>query len=77
MLDTVHNIESTTRRAYYTQPIDAQTEDADLAPYASLFLKPFTSKKCAFSKHDLEVMCADPLHSPKLILYLINFFMNL
>jgi hypothetical protein len=42
-------------------------------PYLSLFLKPLTSKKSEFTKHELEVMCKDPLHSPKLIRYLIDF----
>jgi hypothetical protein len=59
---------------YYRYRKEAPTYDVDLEPYASLFLKPLTNKKCAFSKQDLEVMCRDPLHSPRLIVYLINFF---
>lgn len=59
---------------YYQPARYAQDYDDDLEPFASLFLKPLTSKKCAFSKHELEIMCSDPLHSPRLILYLINFF---
>jgi hypothetical protein len=43
-----------------------------LAPYASLFLKPFATNKCLFSRQELEAMCKDPLHSPKLIIYLIE-----
>jgi hypothetical protein len=50
-----------------------QAYDADLEPYVSLFLKPLTRKKCVFSKQELEQMCRDPRHSPKLILYLIDF----
>ncbi len=77
MVDTIPNIAATRRGIYYARPIETQTEDADLEPYAALFLKPFTSKKSAFSKRELEVMCADPLHSPRLILYLINFFKHM
>ncbi len=62
---------------YYKQPKAAQPYEDDLEPYASLFLKPLTNKKCAFSKPDLEAMCRDPLHSPQLILYLINFFKHM
>jgi hypothetical protein len=60
--------------SYYRYKKELPAYDADLEPYASLFLKPLTNKKSAFSKQDLEVMCKDPLHSPRLILYLINFF---
>ena len=64
----------TTLRPIYSSKVNgAQTADADLEPYASLFLKPLTNKKCGFSKMELEVMCKDPLHSPRLILYLIDF----
>jgi hypothetical protein len=63
-----------TRSGYYRKINIAQSNDDDLAPYATLFLKPLTSRKSAFSKQDLELMCRDPLHSPRLILYLINFF---
>jgi hypothetical protein len=62
---------------YYRYRKEAPAYDADLEPYASLFLKPLTNKKCAFSKHDLEVMCKDPLHSRRLILYLINFVQHM
>jgi len=58
---------------YYRYQKELPTNDADLEPYASLFLKPLTNKKCAFSKPDLEIMCRDPLHSRRLIMYLINF----
>jgi hypothetical protein len=47
--------------------------DPEMEPYLSLFLKPLTRKKCEFSKQQLEVMCKDPLHSPRLIKYLIDF----
>jgi hypothetical protein len=58
---------------YYRYQQETPAYDTDLEPFASLFLKPLTNKKCAFSKQDLEVMCRDPLHSRRLILYLINF----
>ncbi len=74
MTNSISNTFPISRSRYYTQPKDTSTYEVDLEPYASLFLKPLTSKKCAFSKQDLEVMCSDPLHSPRLILYLINFF---
>ncbi len=59
---------------YYRRPKVASKYDADLEPFATLFLKPLTSRKSAFTKSDLEIMCRDPLHSPQLIRYLINFF---
>jgi hypothetical protein len=59
---------------YYPQAAEAEDYDDDLAPYASLFLKPFARRKCEFSISELEMMCKDPLHSPRLILYLIDFF---
>jgi hypothetical protein len=63
----------TMRSRYYPKRLGTSDYDDDLAPYASLFLKPFVRKKCEFSKSELEVMCKDPLHSPRLILYLIDF----
>ncbi len=62
---------------YYPQASEELQYEDDLDHYATLFLKPLTSKKCAFSKRELEVMCQDPLHSPRLILYLINFFKHM
>lgn len=59
---------------YYTEVVDPSETDDDLAPYAALFLKPFARKKCRFSKRELARMCQDPLHSPRLIMYLIDFF---
>lgn len=73
----MNNAVSLRNSGYYQQVSYAQEYDADLEPYASLFLKPLTSKKCAFSKQDLEIMCRDPLHSPRLILYLINYFKHM
>jgi hypothetical protein len=58
---------------YYPSAVDIRDDEDDLAPYASLFLKPFARRKCQFSKSELDKMCKDPLHSPKLILYLIDF----
>jgi len=72
--NSIGNAIPISRSGYYKQPKDTSMYEVDLEPYASLFLKPLTSKKCAFSKQDLEVMCQNPLHSPRLILYLINFF---
>ncbi len=65
------------RPGYYQPASDIDELEEDLKPYASLFLKPLTSRKCVFSKPELEVMCQDPLHSPRLILYLINFFKHM
>lgn len=61
-------------QVYYSPDVAVVEDDADLAPYVSLFQKPFSHKKCAFSMNELERMCNDPLHSPRLIVYLINFF---
>jgi hypothetical protein len=69
----VTNTVTTIRPVYYPKVKGAHSSDAELEPYASLFLKPLTHKKSEFSKKELEVMCKDPLHSPRLILYLINF----
>lgn len=77
MADTIPNLVPLKRQSYYTHPTETTELEADLRPYASLFLKPLTSKRSAFSKHDLEQMCRDPLHSPQLIVYLINFFKHM
>ena len=60
------------RTNYLPKVRDAKQLDADLEPFASLFLKPLTDKKSLFSRKELEAMCKDPLHSPRLILYLID-----
>ncbi len=65
------------RPAYYRRSTPPHDLEDDLKPYASLFLKPLTSKKSAFTKQELEVMCRDPRHSPRLIMYLINFFKHM
>ena len=62
-----------TSRTYAAHKMDSQAYDAELEPYMSLFMKPLTRKKSGFSKQELEVMCKDPLHSPRLIRYLIDF----
>lgn len=67
------NTVTTRRPVYYSTVKGTQSIDTELEPYASLFLKPLTNKKCEFSKKELELMCKDPLHSPRLILYLIDF----
>ncbi len=58
---------------FAVEEVELSDDDADLAPYASLFMKPMSAKKSAFSKPELERMCMNPQRSPKLILYLINF----
>ncbi len=63
-----------TNQDYATKWAGTQTYDADLEPYMSLFLKPSTGRKSKFTKNELEMMCKDPLHSPRLIKYLIDFF---
>jgi hypothetical protein len=68
---------TTLKMGYSPELKGVRRYDAELEPYASLFLKPLTNKKSAFSKKELEVMCNDPLHSPRLILYLIEFFKNM
>jgi hypothetical protein len=62
-----------TRHDYSLNDISTQTYEDDMEPYLSLFLKPLSSKKSEFSKQELAVMCKDPLHSPRLIRYLIDF----
>jgi hypothetical protein len=62
---------------YYQRTNEDLEYEDDLKPFASLFLKPLTSKKCAFSRQELELMCSDPLHSRRLILYLINFLKHM
>jgi hypothetical protein len=71
----VSNAGSAVRSGYY--PKGAQSYDADLEPYASLFLKPFASNKCLFTRKELEVMCKDPMHSPRLIVYLIEILKSI
>ena len=63
----------TTVNRYSTNIVNSQVYDADMEPYLSLFLKPLTKKKSEFSKQELEDMCKDPLHSPRLIRYLIEY----
>jgi hypothetical protein len=63
----------TARRNYNSDDFDTQMYEDEMQPYLSLFRKPLTSKKSKFSKKELEVMCKDPLHSPRLIRYLIDF----
>ncbi len=60
------------RSGYYPKVKRAQPYDAELEPYAALFLKPFASNKCLFTRKELDVMCKDPMHSPRLIVYLIE-----
>jgi hypothetical protein len=68
----VTNTVTTIRPACYPDLKGITRYDPVLEPYASLFLKPLTNKKSTFSKKELAVMCKDPLHSPRLILYLID-----
>ena len=67
------NSVATVRPGYFPDVASTLNYDADLEPFASLFLKPLTHKKSAFSKNELEGMCKDPMHSPRLIWYLIEF----
>ncbi len=60
------------RVEYYPEVKVTSTEEDELAPYQSLFLKPFATNKSAFTRRELETMCKDPLHSPRLIMYLID-----
>jgi hypothetical protein len=69
----VTNPISNTRQDFLSDAVSTQTYEEDLEPYLTLFLKPLTSKKSEFSKQELQVMCKDPLHSPRLIRYLIEF----
>jgi hypothetical protein len=73
----VTNPVATTRKVFSPNGIGSWTCDDDLEPYLSLFQKPLTNKKSEFSKQELEVMCRDPLHSPRLIHYLIDFVKEL
>jgi hypothetical protein len=67
------NAMRTVTRGYSPRVRSSQAYDAEMEPYLSLFLKPLTNKKSDFSKQELEEMCKDPLHSPRLIRYLIEF----
>lgn len=60
------------RIEYYPELNAPVVDDEELAPYASLFLRPFATNKCVFTRKELETMCKDPLHSPRLIMYLIE-----
>jgi len=71
------NAMRTATRGYSPKMMSSQAYDAEMEPYLSLFLKPLTKKKSVFSKQELEVMCKDPLHSPRLIRYLIDFVENM
>jgi hypothetical protein len=61
------------RQDFSSDDIATQAYEDDMGPYLSLFVKPLNNKKSEFSKHELAVMCKDPLHSPRLIRYLIEF----
>ncbi len=65
------------RSGYYPGVKGAQRYDDDLEPYAALFLKPFATNKSLFSRKELEVMCKDPMHSPRLIVYLIEILKDI
>ncbi len=71
------NTAATLRSGYYPGVKQARPYDADLEPYASLFLKPFATNKSLFTRRELEVMCKDPMHSPRLIVYLIEILKDL
>ncbi len=71
------NSVASVRSGYYPAMKNRRDYDADLEPYAALFLKPMNSNKSAFTRRELEVMCKDPMHSPRLIVYLIEFIKNM
>jgi hypothetical protein len=71
------NTAVTVKPGYFTPVKTAPAYEADLEPYASLFLKPFSSNKSLFTRKELETMCKDPLHSPRLIIYLIEMVKDL
>lgn len=71
------NTVAAVRSGYFREVKGSRKYDGDLEPYATLFLKPMNHKKCAFTKKELEVMCNDPMHSPRLIMYLIEFIRNM
>jgi hypothetical protein len=73
----VTNSVTTVRSGYYPEAKKTRNYDTELEPFASLFSKPMTRNKSVFSKMELEVMCKDPMHSPRLIMYLINFIKNM
>jgi hypothetical protein len=66
-----NNISSVSR--YRMEGEGMQIFDAEMQPFMPLFVKSLTRRKCKFSKDELVMMCKDPLHSPRLILYLIDF----
>lgn len=67
------NSVASVRSGYYPAKNSRRDYDADLEPFAALFQKPMNSNKSAFTRRELEVMCKDPMHSPRLIVYLIEF----
>jgi hypothetical protein len=71
------NSVATVRSGYYPVVNRTRDYDADMEPFASLFSKPMSTNKSAFTKKELEVMCKDPMHSPRLIVYLIEFIRNM
>ncbi len=71
------NTATAQRTGFYPTVKKAGPYDADLEPYASLFLRPFATNKSLFTRRELEVMCKDPLHSPRLIVYLIEIMKDL
>jgi hypothetical protein len=73
----VSNTATAQRTGFYPTVKKAEPYDGDLEPYASLFLKPFATNKSLFTRRELEVMCKDPLHSPRLIVYLIEIMKDL
>ncbi len=68
----MNNTMNAVRVEYFPELNVASVDEDDLTPYQSLFLKPFATNKSLFTRKELEVMCKDPLHSPRLIIYLID-----
>jgi hypothetical protein len=73
----VTNSIGTTKSNYSPAVINSQVYEDEMQPYMSLFMKPLNNKKSGFSKQELEAMCKDPLHSPRLIRYIIDFVKDL
>jgi hypothetical protein len=68
----VTNTTRTSWDVYSPRAVDTEPYDAELEPYLELFQKPLTRRKSQFTIKELDAMCKDPLHSPKLIRYLIE-----
>ena len=71
------NSMGTTKSNYSPAAINSPFYEDEMQPYLSLFMKPLNHTKSGFSRKELEAMCKDPLHSPRLIRYIIDFVKDL